>query len=321
MSDPLGRRVALVYLTAQFQAAAIGVLLLALLPWTGFAAWRPDSLLLAALAVAAAISLVMRGLVARGTMEPSGAAMTAGLLVLAATLSLGIHRTGGLLSPLVLLDGALAVAAGMLLTPLANFFLLSGLCLLHTVVAMAGVEAAPAPTEAPFALLVIELGLIVLAGVVVNVTAGRLRSLQHDLAAHDLRDPATGLLRAGLFKARLLGLLEAARARGEGVGLLLVEAAPAAVARSAARLEECVRGEDLVGRIGENRFAVALPVATADVALRVAQRIARSLVAPGTRAGVAFGTLGEGEEPVDAARGLFLDAEERLARELSGFAA
>jgi hypothetical protein len=186
---------------------------------------------------------------------------------------------------------------------------------------MAGVEAAPAPTEAPFALLVIELGLIVLAGVVVNVTAGRLRSLQHDLAVHDLRDPATGLLRAGLFKARLLGLLEAARARGEGVGLLLVEAAPAAVARSAARLEECVRGEDLVGRIGENRFAVALPVATADVALRVAQRIARSLAAPGTRAGVAFGTLGEGEEPVDAARGLFLDAEERLARELSGFAA
>lgn len=321
MTDPFGRRVALVYLTAQFQAAALGILLLPLLPWTGLAAWGPDPLLLAALGVAAAVALAMRGLVARGTMEPSGGAMTAGLLVLAAVLSFGIHRTGGLLSPLVLLAGALAVAAGALLTPLANFFLLSGLCLLHTLVAMAGVEAAAAPVEAPFALLVIELGLLVMAGVVVNATAGRLRALSHDLGVHDLRDPATGHLRAGLFKARLLGLLDGARRRGEGIGLLLVEAPPAAIARTAARLEECVRSDDLVGRIGETRFAVALPVASAEAALRVAQRIAHALAAPGTRAGVAFRALDAGEEPVDAARALFVDAEDRLALELSGFAA
>jgi GGDEF domain-containing protein len=320
--DRSGRDWILFFLTALFRAAGLGVAALALLPRAGVPL-PDDPLLLAALAAAAGAALVQRAAVRRAWIGPDGAPMAVALLVLAATLVLAMQRTGLLQSPLVLLLGALVAGAALALAPLPNFLFLAGVCMLQTLAVVATADGslphAPGAESAPFALLLIEAGLLGLFGYVTNGLAWHLRAQQEELAAVGARDPGTGALHLDLFRARLAALLDEARGGEEGVAFLLFElpGGERFVAEAASVLQEEVRGTDLAGRVGEARLAAALRLPSAGAGPRVAARLASRLRALGVRdlrVGAAF--LGPREIPQDAsdaARRVWSAAESVLA--------
>ncbi|MHC4819225.1 MAG: GGDEF domain-containing protein, partial [Planctomycetota bacterium] len=259
-------------------------------------------------------------LVRRGVIDSRGPVMAAALLLLAAALIVCMQRTGGLYSPLVLLLGVLVTVSALLLSPVANFFAISGVCLLQTL-AVTATAPQPLPPAAPSTLLLIELGFLGLAGFVVNALAGHLRMQQTELASRDLRDPQTGTLRRSFFHARLVGLLEDARERGAGVGLILLDVARTElVLKAGDLLLETVRGDDLAGRVGTSLFAVALVTKQDDAVPRIARRLVERLGNDDVRAAFAYTERPEGE-PVECAAKLCAEAEEKLQAEAVGFAA
>lgn len=275
------------FLTALFRAGGLAVAALALLPRFGVPGLPDDPLLLAALAAAAVSALAVRAAARRGWLAPDGSAMAASLLLPAAALALAMQRTGLLQSPFVLLLGALVAAAALALAPLPNFLLLSGVCLLETftVVATAQGLLPAADAEAPFALLLIEAGLLGLLGYIVNGLAWHLRAQQEELVAVGHRDRSTGALRDSSFRARLAGFLEQAKSGGDGVALLLFDlpGGEALLAEAAIVLHEAVRGTDLAGRVGDARLAAAVRLPSAAAGPRLAARLASRLRALGVR--------------------------------------
>lgn len=311
-----GRSLSIFFLTALFRAAGLSVVTLPLLPYLGVTVLRPDPVLVGALLGLTLTAAVTRFLVSRGVIDSRGPLMAAALLLLAAALIVCMQRTGGLFSPLVLLLGVLVTVSALLLSPMANFFAISGVCLLQTLAVIA-----TAPSPAPSTLLLIELGFLGLAGFVVNALAGHLRVQQTELASRDLRDPQTGTLRRSFFHARLVGLLEDARERGSGVGLILLDVARDELIHQAGDLLlETVRGDDLAGRVGASLFAVALVTKQEDAVPRIARRLVESLGSDDVRAAFAYTEHPEGE-PVECAAKLCAKAEEKLQAEAVGFAA
>jgi GGDEF domain-containing protein len=324
--DRSGRDWILFFLTALFRAAGLGVAALALLPRAGVRGLPEDPLLLSAIAAAAAAALLVRAAARRGWVAPDGAALAVALLLPAAALTLAMQRTGLLASPLVLLLAALVVAGALSLAPLPNFLLLAGVCLLQTCAVLVTAEGLlpPASSEAPFSLLLIEAGFLGILGYVVNGLASSLRAQQEELAAVGARDPDTGALRAGLFRARLADLLDEARGAGEGVALLFfdVPGGEGLLAEAAAVLQEGVRGSDLAGRVGDARLAAAVKLPAAGAGPRVAARLAGHLRAVGIRdlrVGAAF--VGGEEIPplgAEAALGIWAEAERVLESARAG---
>ncbi|MHC4134657.1 MAG: GGDEF domain-containing protein [Planctomycetota bacterium] len=295
---------------------------LPLLPYAGVTVLRPDPVLIVALLGLTLTAALTRILVRRGVIDSRGPAMAAALLLLAAALILCMQRTGGLFSPLVLLLGVLVTVSALLLSPLANLFAISGVCLLETLAVTATAQGhlppGLAPPAAPSTLLLIELGFLGLAGFVVNALAWHLRVQQTELACRDLRDPETGTLRRSFFHARLVGLLEDARERGSGVGLILLDVPRAELLHQAGDLLlETVRGDDLAGRVGTSLFAVALVTKKAHAVPRIARRLVARLGSEDVRAAFAYTERPEGE-PVECASKLCADAERKLHAE-SGF--
>ena len=317
-----GRSLSVFFLTALFRAAGLAVITLPLLPHMGVTALRPDPVLIGALVALTLGAAVTRSLVRRGVIDSRGPAMAAALLVLAAALIVCAQRTGGLFSPLVLLIGVLVTASALLLSPLANFFAISGVCLLQTLSVTATTQGhlAPgtSPPAAPSTLLLIELGFLGLAGFVVNALAWHLRAQQTELAGRDLRDPETGTLRRSFFHARLVGLLEDARERGSGVGLILLDVPRAELLHETGELLlETVRGDDLAGRVGTSLFAVAIVTKQPDAAPRVARRLVARLGSEDVRASYAYAKRPEGDA-MECASKLCEEAERKLHAE-SGF--
>ena len=316
-----GLSLSVFFLTALFRAAGLAVVTLPLLPYVGVTVLRPDPVLIAALLGLTLTAALTRILVRRGVIDSHGPAMTGALLLLAAALILCMHRTGGLLSPLVLLLGVLVTVSALLLTPLANFFAIAGVCLLATLSVTGATQGhlGAAPPPAPSTLLLIELGFLGLVGFVINALACHLRVQQTELACRDLRDPETGTLRRSFFHARLVGLLEDARERNSGVGLILLDVPRADLRHEAGDLLlETVRGDDLAGRVGTSLFAVALVTRQAHAVPRVARRLVERLGAEDVRAAFAYTERPEGE-PVQCASQLCADAEEKLQAETVGF--
>ena len=317
-----GRSLSVFFLTALFRAAGLAVITLPLLPYVGVTALRPDPVLIGALIGLTLGAALTRGLVRRGVIDSRGPAMATALLVLAAALIVCTQRTGGLYSPLVLLLGVLVTASALLLSPLANFFAVSGVCLLQTLAVIATAQGhlppGMSPPTAPSTLLLIELGFLGLAGFVVNALAWHLRVQQNELAGRDLRDPETGTLRRSFFHARLVGLIEDARERGNGVGLILLDVPRAEMLHHAGELLlETVRGDDLAGRVGTSLFAVAIVTKKDDAAARVARRLVARMGSEDVRAAFAYTARPEGD-PVECASKLCAEAERKLEVE-SGF--
>lgn len=311
-----GRSLSVFFLTALFRAAGLAVATLPLLPYV--TTLRPDPVLIGALLALALTAALTRVLVRRDVIDSRGTAMAAALLVLAAALILCMQRTGGLYSPLVLLLGVLVTVSALVLSPVANFCAISGICLLQTLAVTAtGPDWLKGP-GAPSTLLLIELGLLGLAGFVVNALAIHLRLQQTELAGRDLRDPQTGTLRRSFFHARLVGLLEDARARGSGVGLILLDVrSPELIHQAGDLLLDTVRGDDLAGRVGTTLFAVAIVTKQEDAVPGVARRLVSRLGSGEARAAFAHAARPEGD-PVECAETLFADAERKLHAE-SGF--
>ncbi|MHC4971596.1 MAG: GGDEF domain-containing protein [Planctomycetota bacterium] len=282
---------------------------------------RPDPVLVGALLGLTLTAAVTRFLVSRGKIDSRGPLMAAALLLLAAALIVCMQRTGGLFSPLVLLLGVLVTVSALLLSPVANFFSISGVCLLQTLAVTATAPGHATGPAAPSTLLLIELGFLGLVGFVVNALAGHLRVQQTELASRDLRDPQTGTLRRSFFHARLVGLLEDSRERGAGVGLILLDVARTELIHQAGDLLlETVRGDDLAGRVGTSLFAVALVTKQEDAVPRIARRLVERLGSDDVRAAFAYTERPEGE-PVECAAKLCEEAEEKLQAEAVGFAA
>jgi GGDEF domain-containing protein len=318
-----GRSLSAFFLTALFRASGLAVVTLPLLPHLGVTALPPDPVLLGALVGLTLGAALTRSLVRRGVIDSRGPAMATALLVLGAALIVCAQRTGGLYSPLVLLLGVLVTASALLLSPVANFFAISGICLLQTVSVTATAQGhlppGMAPPAAPSTLLLIELGFLGLAGFVVNALAWHLRVQQSELAGRDLRDPETGTLRRSFFHARLVGLLEDAREHGSGVGLILLDVPrPELLHHAGELLLETVRGDDLAGRVGTSLFAVAIVTKKEDAAPRVARRLVERLGGEDVRAAFAYTARPEGE-PVECASKLCADAERKLEAETAGF--
>jgi GGDEF domain-containing protein len=238
-----------------------------------------------------------------------------------------MQRTGLLLSPFALLLGALVASAALSLAPLPNFLLLAGICLVETLAVVAtaqGLLPGAAGSAAPFALLVVQAGLLGLLGYVVNSLAWQLRAQQEELAAAGARDPGTGALHDGPFRARLAGHIEEARDTGEGVALLLFDlpGGEDLLAEAAAVLHEDLRGTDIAGRVAGGRLAAAVRLPSVAAGPRVAARLAARLRAIGVRdprVGAAF--LGANDiagDPAEAARRLWTEAERVLEAAQAG---
>ena len=125
------------------------------------------------------------------------------------------------------------------------------------------------------------------------------------LPGSDLLDPLTGLASHAGFRIRLEEMLALSRRQGWRLGVLVLDlrqfrevnatlgraAADRALALVAARLRAAVRRDDLVARLGADRFAVA-QTALQDVAgvIQLAERLTASLARPlpidGTTAGL-----------------------------------
>lgn len=327
--DRSARALAVLFLTAQFRAAGLAVVAMPLLPLLGAPVARPDGLLMTALALLAVACAGVRALVNRDLIRVRGLGMTLALLLLAAVLTVCIQRTGGLLSPLVLLLGTVAVTGALTLTPLAHFQLISGICMLCTLMVIGTTEgvfpADPAPVgfAAPFTLLVVELGLVALVGFLVNYLAWRLREQQAELTLRDIRDAQTGALRRSFFHAGLVALLDQAREGGaEGVTLLVVDLGDVgdeAIHEAGAILRDSIRGDDVVGRVAHARFAVAMATMRHEGARRLLDRLRplnREL-----EAGVAQLAVADlKRDTVESARKLYAEAEEKIRKVESGFA-
>lgn len=311
-----GRSLSTFFLTALFRAAGLAVVTLPLLPYV--TTLKTDPVLIGALLALALTAALTRALVRRGAIDSRGPWMAAALLLLGAALIVCMQRTGGLYSPLVLLLGVLVTVSALVLSPVANFFAISGICLLQTLAVTATGPGWLKGPGAPSTLLLIELGFLGLAGFVVNALAGHLRLQQTELAGRDLRDPQTGTLRRSFFHARLVGLLEDARARGSGVGLILLDVrSPERIHPAGELLLDTVRGDDLAGRVGTTLFAVAIVTKQEDAVPRVARRLVSRLGGGEVRAAFTHTARPEGD-PVERAGELCAEAERKLHAE-SGF--
>jgi len=296
-------------LTALFRGAGLGVVALAALAWLD-AGPAFDSWLAAGLAGLALGAWGVRGLVRRG-LSPHGARMAAALALLAVAIEICAARTGGLASPVVVVLGALVATAALSLAPLVNFAFLSVVCLQHVLLAMRG--------DGPVSVLVVELGLLLLLGHLVNRLAWHLRAQLAELSARDLRDAETGVLRGPLFHARLVARLEGAPE--SGMALLLLEAGDAArLVEAGAALLENVREADLLGRVGRTRFAVA-SACRREHAPAVARRLQRALAQAGCDARAGYAHALPGQDPLETARNLVERAEAALDAERIGSAA
>ncbi len=159
------------FLTALFRAAGLAVLVFALAPLAGVDLSR-DALLLAALAVVATLSILARALLRRDAVEYRAGVVALLLTGIAVGVTVCIQRTGGLSSPLIVVLGGVALAGALLLPPLLHFVTLSAICLAQTFMVVAAADGTwpargPRVPE-PFALLVVELGLMVLAASAVS---------------------------------------------------------------------------------------------------------------------------------------------------------
>lgn len=311
-----GRSLSVFFLTALFRAAGLSVVTLPLLPYV--TALRPDPVLIGALLALTLTAALTRALVRRGTIDSRGPWMAAALLLLGAGLIVCMQRTGGLYSPLVLLLGVLVTVSALVLAPVANFFAIAGICLLQTLAVTVTAPGWMAGPGAPSTLLLIELGFLGLAGFVVNALAGYLRLQQTELAGRDLRDPQTGTLRRSFFHARLVGLVEDARERGSGIGLILLDVhSPELIPQAGEVLLDTVRGDDLAGRVGTALFAVAIVTKREDAVPGVARRLVSRLGGGEVRAAFTYTAQPEGD-PLECAGGLCAEAERKLQAE-SGF--
>lgn len=177
LSSP-GRRLALLYWTAQFRAAGLALVSLPLLSSTLPGGRREDPFLLGALALLATASLLVRGLLRRDRLDPRSYRMALAFLAAALALEVCVSRTGGMTSPVVLLVGAVIVAGSLTLAPTAYLLLAAGIGFLHTLGAIAAAEgllAAEAAQPASFSLLIVELGLLMLPGFALNATRASAR--------------------------------------------------------------------------------------------------------------------------------------------------
>jgi GGDEF domain-containing protein len=302
--DGFDRRVAV----ACFRALSRGALLaLVALLALGLAlpAGPREPLLASGLATLSLLSLLWARLLRGRRLRLHGPGMVAAVLLLGAATVLCMVPTGGGRSPLVLVLATVVGVAGLTLSPLGNLVAMSALCLLHS-------SAALAHPSAPHARdLLVQLGLLGLMGFVVNLLACRLREQRAELFGLAMRDPLTGALRRSFFRARLVALLEDAQRDGRGVSLVLLDLGSGPVEEAGDALRDAVRGDDLVGRVGERTFAVAAAAPGARgpaIAERVAKRM-RPIAE--SRIGLAQLVTVEGD-PIALAGRLFSEAEAAL---------
>ena len=146
-----------------------------------------------------------------------------------------------------------------------------------------------------------EVGLGELAAVVGRVLAEAER--RRSLAARGVRDPMTGLVRAGVFDEGLNRALRHSDRHDEPLSLVLADidrlgmtnrdagraAGDRVIAGVAERIADAARGSDLVARVGGGRFGWVMPGATGAEAARAAERARAALRAGAPAANVSFG--------------------------------
>jgi len=158
----------------------------------------------------------------------------------------------------------------------------------------------------------------------VNDLLQRLAAVQADLRRLSTRDPLTRLHNRALFDEGLATALVRARRNGQSLAVMVVQMRPEALARGgdeairhvSVRLRDCVRGADLVARLGSGEFAAVLAEADAPRAMRVADRVISGLAH-----GLAVGdvridntpSIGIALYPSEAAEGEALTAAARAA--------
>jgi GGDEF domain-containing protein len=304
--DGFDRRVAVAYFRALFRGSLLALVAFAAAT-LALGGARPDMLLAAGLATVCLLSLLWARLLRARALQGPG--MVAAILLLAAASTLCMVPTGGIRSPVVLLVATSAAVGGLTLGPVGVLVAMSGISVLQAALVLLE------PAAPPVRELVVQLALLGLLGFVVNLLACRLREQRAELAGLSVRDPLSGALRRSFFRARLVALLEDAHRDGRGVALLLLDLGSGAEARieeAGTALLDAVRGDDLVGRVGDTTFAVAAAAPGTPPAEGIAERLARRLrpIAE-PRLGLARVAPVEGD-PIALAGRLFSEAEAAL---------
>lgn len=119
----------------------------------------------------------------------------------------------------------------------------------------------------------------------VNLMLRRLTTVQGDLRRLSTRDPLTRLPNRALYDEGMATAIVRARRSGHEMAVMVVQMRPDAVTRGgdraiqhvAMRLRDCVRGADLVARLGTGEFAAVLPESDAPRAMRIADRVISGL--------------------------------------------
>jgi diguanylate cyclase (GGDEF)-like protein/PAS domain S-box-containing protein len=134
-----------------------------------------------------------------------------------------------------------------------------------------------------------------LDGIVLNIRDVSERvALEADMAHLAFHDSLTNLANRNLLRDRVAQALREYRERGEAVSVLFIDldgfktvndslghtAGDQLLMQVAARLETCVRGDDIVARLGGDEFAVLLGGADSAVASRVAGQVIEVLGSP-----------------------------------------
>ncbi len=137
------------------------------------------------------------------------------------------------------------------------------------------------------------LAVFLVSGVLTGARSRQLLGRALALESTSPVDPLTGVLRYESFLARLAGETERAERYSHPLGVIAVRVcgfedfmrvfgrykADAMLEHLARVLRLSVRSTDLVGRLGDDGFAVALPYATSDQSREVAQRVTESIAA------------------------------------------
>lgn len=141
--------------------------------------------------------------------------------------------------------------------------------------------------------LVTGLSVFVLCAIVVGMQARHQRNHALALERVSTRDPVTGVRKAGAFHARLDEELRRSDRYGADVGVILAKVEEVdtfaltfgryktdlMLEHLANILRLSARDTDIVGRVGSETFALAIPHADAEASERVARRIAEATAA------------------------------------------
>ncbi|MGH7162039.1 MAG: GGDEF domain-containing protein [Planctomycetota bacterium] len=293
--------------------------------------WSPDLHLLGSLAVTVVLCVAIRVAMRRRTIDPAGRAMAGALALLGLCWVVAIHRTGGLFSPLFLVLATVVGFAAMVLRPFAHLCTLTTTAAVYALAALGVLDlwippgAGSWPSAATFTprelapVLIVQLGVLGILAGAVHLLAQRVRHQHEELVGLTIRDGVTGVLQRAFFHARLVSLLERQSGHPAGVGLIVFElgAAPSDIrllARVGGTLVDRVRGNDIVGRIGDAKFGVVAAGTSEQNTRALADRLAARLAAlkVAVSVGVAHGKGEAGVDPMEAAHRLVNAAEAEL---------